>query len=505
MLRKKVLKAGFGWGLGLALPLSALAQVPQPLVTMEPTAAATVAGTQPAGQLLQQGGQVVTVPVSGVSTMPREVGGGLLSSGNGTVQTLSAVGQRQSVLHSLSQPAMGATAAPASGTVIVANGEGPGCGISTVCAPCSGRPHLWLRGEILYWWTKEQSLPPLVTTGDETSVGRLGFESTQVLFGGRQTEDGRPGFRLTAGSWFGVEDPFHCTNRCLGMEASLFWLSDPNDTFQVFSEGTPILVRPIINALTGQAGFEQVANPPLTVPGLGTLDPLAGGVTIRQTSQLLGAEINGLCRCSEKPDRTLDLIGGLRFLSLKETLDIQEDLIDPTILGTITVQDSFRTQNRFYGAQVGVRSERRFGNLMLEVTGKVALGSTREEVTIDGYTTIRLPDGTTPVARGGLLALDQTNIGKFDRDVLTVVPEITVNASYMVNDSFRVFLGYNFLYWSNVTRPGNNIDIVVNPNFLPSIDPANPPSREGQSRPTLLFGGGDFWVMGLNLGAELRF
>lgn len=468
MLRKRVFGAGL-W-LGLALPFSAQAQTPQPLVSMQPT---TAEDRQNAVSLVTPATSNV-VPQT-VATMPRPL----------TIQTR--------------QPAAPVPTAP-----ILVPTE-PGCTCFATLHPCSDRPSWWVRGEYLLWSTKEQVLPPLVTTGDEVSVGRLGFPATQVLFGGRQDEDPRSGFRITVGSWLGVEDPMNGQNKCLGVEGSFFWLSDSSPNFQVASGGSPILARPIVNAITGLPGIEQVANPALNVPGVGTLDPLQGGVTIRSTSQLLGGEANVLCRCNRHSDGTLDFFGGLRFLSLKETLEIREDLFDPTTLENIVVLDSFRTQNRFYGAQVGVRTERQFGAFTLEVIGKLALGSTRQEVIIDGFTQVRLVDGSFLIGRGGLLALDQTNIGKFDRDVFTVVPEITINASYALNANLRVFLGYNFLYWSDVARPGDQIDIVVNPNFVPTLDQNSPPSRAGQSRPTLIFTGTQFWAQGLNLGAEWRF
>jgi hypothetical protein len=469
MLRKRVFGAGL-W-LGLALPFSAQAQTPQPLVSLEPS---TVEDRQNATNLTTPGA-VNAVPHTLVTTMPRPV----------AVQTR--------------QPMATPPAAP-----ILVSGE-PGCTLCATVHPCSERPSCWVRGEYLLWFTKEQVLPPLVTTGDETSVGRLGFPGTQVLFGGRQEEDPRSGFRLTFGTWLGVEDPMNGKYKCLGLEGSFFWLSDSSPQFQIASDGIPILARPIVNAITGLPAVEQVANPPLDVPGVGAIDPLQGAVAIRSTSQFMGGEANALCRCQRNGGGTIDFFGGLRYLSLKETLDIREDLFDPVTLENIVVLDNFRTQNRFYGAQVGVRTERQFGSFTLEVIGKLAVGSTRQEVIIDGFTQVRLPDGSILLGRGGLLALDQTNIGKFDRDVFSVVPEITINASYAVSANLRVFLGYNFLYWSDVARPGDQIDIVVNPNFIPTLDPNSPPSREGQSRPTLIFTGTQFWAQGINLGAEWRF
>jgi hypothetical protein len=481
MLRKRVLGAGL-W-LGLALPLTAHGQGPQPVVTMQPTSPIVTE-------------EIGTMPQT--ITMPR--------SPEGTVTLLPSAPRQATTPPATSPAGPPTTAMP---TVLAPNtflGSCCGsCSILTVESPCGGRSHFWVRAEYLLWGTKEQTLPPLVTTGGTTGVGRFGFDDTQVLYGGRQQEDPRSGFRITAGSWLSVEDPLNGHNRCLGVEGNFFFLGDPSKDFSVSSTGIPILVRPIVNANTGNAGLGQVANPALTIPGLGTLDPLSGSVTIHNTSQFLGGELNGLCRVCQKGNETIEFIGGVRFLSLKETLEIREDLTDLANQQNITVLDTFRTVNRFYGAQVGVRTEHRLGNLALEVTGKLAVGSTRQEVDIDGFTQSRLGNDTVATGRGGLLALEFTNIGKYDRDVISIVPEVTVNASYLFNDNLRVFLGYNFLYWSNVARPGDQIDLVVNPNFVPSLDPLTPPSRQGPARPAFFFRGTDFWAQGLNVGAEWRF
>src|SRR5262249_45860795 len=57
----------------------------------------------------------------------------------------------------------------------------------------------------LLWWPKGQRLPPLATTGPDTSpnAGTLGDPAgTTILFGNSQVDDqARSGFRLTAGYW----------------------------------------------------------------------------------------------------------------------------------------------------------------------------------------------------------------------------------------------------------------------------------------------------------------
>jgi hypothetical protein len=105
--------------------------------------------------------------------------------------------------------------------------------------------------------------------------------------------------------------------------------------------------------------------------------------------------------------------------------------------------------------------------------------------------------GQTP-APGGFLALP-TNMGHFDRDHFAVVPEFGLHFGYQVTDHVRAFAGYTFLYWDNVVRPGNQIDLTVNPSQVP------PHTLVGAPRPAFAFQGSDFWAQGLDFGLEFRF
>ena len=116
---------------------------------------------------------------------------------------------------------------------------------------------------------------------------------------------------------------------------------------------------------------------------------------------------------------------GFRFLDLSEKLSVTENILvvgtsprvqlaDP--VGTvINVRDSFETENRFYGGQVGATYERRSGNWSLDARASVALGVTQQELDINGTQT-RLRPGQAPANfRGGLLAAGP-NLGHFTRD-----------------------------------------------------------------------------------------
>ena len=140
------------------------------------------------------------------------------------------------------------------------------------------------------------------------------------------------------------------------------------------------------------------------------------------------------------------------------------------------------------------------GRFTLDGKAKIALGVTEQSLDVTG-TQVFLR-GTNPDPRpGGLLALP-SNIGHFTRSRFAVVPEVGATLGYYVTDWMRLSVGYNFLYWSDVVRPGMQIDRNINTNQVPNFGVApfntNPP-------PQRLFRSTDFWAQGLTLGAELNF
>jgi hypothetical protein len=62
----------------------------------------------------------------------------------------------------------------------------------------------------------------------------------------------------------------------------------------------------------------------------------------------------------------------------------------------------------------------------------------------------------------------------------------------------RAFVGYDLIYFSNVVRPGNQIDTTLNLTGSPAISPSIPFS--GAARPAPIFITSSFWVQGINFG-----
>ena len=55
------------------------------------------------------------------------------------------------------------------------------------------------------------------------------------------------------------------------------------------------------------------------------------------------------------------------------------------------------------------------------------------------------------------------------------------------------------LYWTSVARPGDQIDLNIDPRQFP------PPITTDATRPAFVLHTTDYWAQGVNLGLDLRF
>ena len=370
---------------------------------------------------------------------------------------------------------------------------GPGCdfGCDDVCGP-PGR--CWVGFEWLYWVTSGQGTPALVTTapvGTPRAVaGVLGQPTTATLFGGnRVNSDFRNGFRVTAGTWLNDAQTF-------GLEGNFFFLARSRQQFAAASDGSQVITRPFINALSGTGDTELVS-----FPGV-----VAGRVRADPRNTLLGAGANAIANLFCDPCGRLDFLIGYRYLNLVDRLTAEENLTalagqTAAPAGTqYTILDQFTTRNNFHGGLLGLGGEWRFGHFYLGGRTGVSLGVNRQTTSIDGTTVLTPPGGAPQAFSGGLLA-QPSNIGHTERSVFAVMPEVNLRFGVQVTEMARAFVGYDFLYLSNVLRAGDQIDPRVNPNFLPprAIPVAGPAVPAYSPRTT------DFWAQGVSVGLELRF
>ena len=159
-----------------------------------------------------------------------------------------------------------------------------------------------------------------------------------------------------------------------------------------------------------------------------------------------------------------------------------------TVINTL---DSFHTQNDFNGVDLGFGTQWRRNRWTLDTVLKMGVGGTHTQVLIDGATA-RITNGATPQFAGGLLALP-SNMGYHDSTQFSVIPEIGFTLSYDLTPRLRGSLGYTLLYWPNVARPGDQIDVNLDQAQFP------PPSATGV-RPAFVLHTSDFWRKGSTLG-----
>jgi hypothetical protein len=355
--------------------------------------------------------------------------------------------------------------------------------------------------EFLTWWLQDAPLAaPLITAGTPTSLGILDRSGTSVLFGGSGLNyDAAPGFRLTAGTWL---DP----QQIIGVEASGFWVGQTSTEFAAGSNLNwgPVLARPVQNAITGLQTSQLISFP----------GAIAGAAEVAATALLGGFDTNLRLGLIGGGSVQASLLVGYRYLDLTETLAINQyaQLQGNAVSGfeglrlpgpaLVALHDSFRTRNQFNGGQLGLRTAVALGRFDVEMLAKVALGSTYQSVDITGNTAVLAPGRLSAVAPGGLLALP-SNSGRFHDSAFAVVPEVGVTVGYQLTDNLRFLVGYNFLYWSNVVRPGDSINPLINPTQLPSSLRFSP--LFGPAQPVATFQTRDFWAQGLTLGLVLRF
>jgi hypothetical protein len=347
----------------------------------------------------------------------------------------------------------------------------------------------FVQAEYLLWWVRSANVPVLASTATGQMFGYLGMPGTDVLLGpGSFGTTSRNGFRTRAGTWLGDSG--------LGVDGGFFFLGRQSTRFEINSDRFPTIARPIFAPNPGIAGeFAEL----VAFPGLST-----GALRVDTNSYLWGADVNlrgCVCRTC---DARAEWFVGYRHLNLREDVTITEFITAganaPDPAGTsIRVQDRFATHNTFHGGQIGWAAGRKYGRFDVDTRVSVALGVTHQVLDIAGFQERTRPGQPRETFTGGLLAAGP-NLGKFTRDRFSVVPEATLNVGYWVTPGFRAYVGYNYLFWSNVLRPGEQIDRTVDLTFVPNA----PRVPFGQNRPLPAFKQADLWAQGLQFGLEAR-
>ncbi len=368
------------------------------------------------------------------------------------------------------------------------------------CGP-TGWPRIWASSELLMWWTKSMPVTtPLVTqalSATDPTAGALGSANTAVMVGGQSYElNTRYGGRFTLGGWLDSEG-------WVGFEGTYLFIA-PQSTDQVVgSAGAPgsnALGIPSFNPVTGM----ETVN---TFTGAG----LPGSAYIRLSNELQGGELNLLTGLVRTDNLRLSGIAGFRYLNFNEDLDFGlQNYAVPAADHYFSAVDNFHATNNFYGGQLGLRGEYHAGDFFVEVCGKAALGTMQQAVTVGGVSTAinppppASPPGFTFVnAPGGTFA-QPTNFGNHTHNAFCVIPEAELKVGYNITRNIQGFVGYNYLYLSNVVQPGTVIDHMSNPSQVPALTAA-PFPLVGPPAPGFGFVRSDFWAQGVNFGVQLKF
>jgi Putative beta barrel porin-7 (BBP7) len=389
------------------------------------------------------------------------------------------------------------------------------------CSDCRRTDRFWVEGDYLFWWLKPGPLgTPLVTTDPSQGVakgsGGLANPTTQVLLGAHDI-DFAPfsGGRLRAGYMLGDG---------IGIEAGAFLLQQQtNDQISNSDKnGSPFLLRPIVNTDANNLNAGIVVSLPLSSAlALGASAANTGAVEVNSRSQLWGSDAVVTANGLDLGNTRLTALGGFRYFDLRESTDVFTAITDTaagiTFGGVrdvpgdrLLLSDSFHTHNQFYGGQMGCRSETQLGAFVLSAEARVSLGDTQQVTTISGSTSqTAVAGGGTQTLPGGWLALP-SNSGTFHHDAFTVVPEANLKVGYDVRPWLRLGVGYDFLFWSSVVRPGDQMlpeasaGAKVPPPFgqvptFPGVGPGAAPI------PPVPYNTTSFWAHGLSFSAQFRF
>lgn len=346
--------------------------------------------------------------------------------------------------------------------------------------------------EALLWWSNGSRLPAMATTSPngtlQANAGVLGVPGTTTLFGGDDIFDSAtPGFRIRGGQTI---------DEGSGIDFEFFRMGSQNEDFFRGSGGDPILARPFTNALSGQQDSELVG-----FPGIST-----GSLRVQAESRLWSAAVH-LYRlaeedtCCDDGDQFSAAIQiGPRFVSLKDSLYAEEFITGSQQGVQNLLRDTFKTDNTFFGGELGLQLQRRTNRTFVRGGLRLALGATQQELEINGRTTKTTGQGAATDFTGGLLA-QRTNSGSTSRNRFSVIPQGEFTLGYETRWGWELTVGYNILYWTKVLRATEQIDTTLNPNLLPpEVVPFS-----GANRPAHVLKESGYLAHGISLGIEKRY
>ena len=212
----------------------------------------------------------------------------------------------------------------------------------------------------------------------------------------------------------------------------------------------------------------------------------------------------------------MDAICGFRWLGLDGDLTIEENIRQGTQVlpgnppfvipnSDVGVSDHFGTRSDFYGWDLGFKTHWERNCWSCDLLTRVAIGGNHNIFRGEGFTglTVPLPDVptlTTPLGR----YIGPANSVICGKDTFSVVPEIGLTFAYMPRNWVKFTLGFNWAYWTDVIRPGGQVDRVINPIGVPT-QPEFKSDLYEPRRPGVPFNETDIWFQSVTLGMQFMY
>ena len=92
-----------------------------------------------------------------------------------------------------------------------------------------------------------------------------------------------------------------------------------------------------------------------------------------------------------------------------------------------------------------------------------------------------------------------TNSGIFETNEISTITEVGLTLRRQLSYGWSLNCGYNFLFWTDVVRAGEQIDTSINVSQIP------PGTLSGEPRPAYTAATSDFWAQGLSFGLEYHY
>lgn len=353
----------------------------------------------------------------------------------------------------------------------------------------------WDSHEFLLWWTRPGRMPVLATGSRGSGPPILGESQTSVLIGGG-TPNARDtaGMRLTSGISI-------APNRTMGIQYSYLFLGTMTEraTLQGTSPDRPRWIgRPIVDAQTGLESAFIVAQP----------WAVDGWLQVTNSSRVTGWEVGTVGNILCQGNARIDVLAGYRYFMFNEGLRIEQVSYQlpgiqnsPGILALSA--DQFDAHNRFHGGQMGLQGGIHRGSMFLQMVGKIAFGHTVQVAKISGQTTMLTNGYPLPLLQsmqGGVLALP-SNSGRVAQSVFSVLPEAQVKIGCKVGSNSHFYIGYTFIYVSDVIRAGDQVDRTIDTRPM-AFSSNTGGTLLAEDRPRLPMQRTDFWTQGISLGFQ---